>query len=161
MYLDIEYLFDLSNYLDLRDYLEKSEVGLTPIWIRIHGLEKDTKFSVASLPDLEGWLGKKGIYKSKNPLVAYKGKQKIIFTLPLRSPPESDHREYDWISTFHSRDRGHLLYMPREIPISLGTLPFVSLRTHSLFLDSRFTYRWVYRVYSYARVHRDIPSSLS
>ena len=61
MYFDIEYPLDLSNYLDLRDYLLKAEVWLTPVWIRIDGLEKDTKFSVASLPYLEVWLGKKGI----------------------------------------------------------------------------------------------------
>ena len=59
MYFDIEYPLDLSNYLDLRDYLSKAEVGLTPVWIRIYGLEKDTKFSVDSISDLEGWLGKK------------------------------------------------------------------------------------------------------
>ena len=59
--IDIPSFWTKDDLLDLRDYLEKSEVGLTPVWIRIHGLEKDTKFSVASLPDLEVWLGKKGV----------------------------------------------------------------------------------------------------
>ena len=63
----VQYIIDIPSFwtkedlLDLRDYLSKADVGLTPVWIRIHGLEKDTKFTVASLPDLEGWLGKKGI----------------------------------------------------------------------------------------------------
>lgn len=59
--IDIPSFWTKDDLLDLRDYLEKAEVWLTPVWIRIHGLEKDTKFSVASLPDLEGWLGKKGV----------------------------------------------------------------------------------------------------
>ena len=59
--IDIPSFWTKEDLLDLRDYLEKSPVGLTPVWIRIHGLEKDTKFSVASLPDLEEWLGKKGV----------------------------------------------------------------------------------------------------
>jgi DNA polymerase III subunit alpha len=59
--IDIPSFWTKEDLLDLRDYLEKAEVWLTSVWIRIHGLEKDTKFSVASLPDLEGWLGKKGV----------------------------------------------------------------------------------------------------
>jgi DNA polymerase III subunit alpha len=59
--IDIPSFWTKDDLLDLRDYLEKAEVWLTPVWIRIYGLEKDTKFSVASLPDLEGWLGKKGV----------------------------------------------------------------------------------------------------
>ena len=66
-HLSAKYIIDIPSFwtkedlLDLRDYLDKTEVGLTPVWIRIHGLEKDTKFSVASLLDLEGWLERKGI----------------------------------------------------------------------------------------------------
>ncbi len=59
--IDIPSFWTKEDLLDLRDYLSKAEVGLTPVWIRIYGLEKDTKFSVASLPDLEVWLGKKGV----------------------------------------------------------------------------------------------------
>ena len=58
--IDIPSFWTKEDLLDLRDYLSKAEVGLTPVWIHIHGLEKDTKFTVASLPDLEGWLKKKG-----------------------------------------------------------------------------------------------------
>lgn len=64
--VDSRYMIDIPSFwskedlLDLRDYLEKAEIGLAPVWIRIHGLEKDTKFSVASIPELEEWLGKKG-----------------------------------------------------------------------------------------------------
>ena len=59
--IDIPSFWTKEDLLDLRDYLEKSEVGLTPVWIRIHGLEKDTKFSIASLPSLEVWLRKKEV----------------------------------------------------------------------------------------------------
>jgi DNA polymerase III subunit alpha len=59
--IEIPSFWTKEDLLDLRDYLEWAEVGLTPVWIRVHGLERDTKFSVASLPDLEVWLEKKGI----------------------------------------------------------------------------------------------------
>ena len=59
--IDIPSFWTKDDLLDLRDYLEKSEIGLTPVWIRIHGLEKDTKFSIASLPSLEVWLRKKEV----------------------------------------------------------------------------------------------------
>jgi hypothetical protein len=60
-YIDIPAFWTKQDLLDLRDYLENAEVGLTPVWIRIHGAEKDTKFSISSLPDLQEWLGKKGV----------------------------------------------------------------------------------------------------
>ncbi|GAB0174691.1 MAG: DNA polymerase III subunit alpha [Candidatus Altimarinota bacterium] len=59
-YIDIPAFWTKQDLLDLRDFLEKSPVGLHPIWIRIHGVEKDTKFSIDSLSGLEDWLDKKG-----------------------------------------------------------------------------------------------------
>lgn len=58
-YIDIPAFWTKQDLLDLRDFLEKSPVGLHPIWIRIHGVEKDTKFSIDSLSGLEDWLDKK------------------------------------------------------------------------------------------------------
>lgn len=59
--IDVPAYWNKSDLLDLRDYLEKAEMGLTPVWIRIHGLEKDTKFSVADVQGLEEWVRKKGV----------------------------------------------------------------------------------------------------
>ena len=59
--IDVPAYWNKSDLLDLRDYLEKAEMGLTPVWIRIHGLEKDTKFSVADVQGLQEWVRKKGV----------------------------------------------------------------------------------------------------
>lgn len=60
-FIDIPAFWTKEDLLDLKDYLEKAEIWLIPVWIRIQWMEKDTKFSITSLSDLEGWLLKKGV----------------------------------------------------------------------------------------------------
>jgi DNA polymerase III subunit alpha len=58
-FIDIPAFWTKEDLLDLKDYLEKAEIGLIPVWIRIQWMEKDTKFTIASLSELEEWLTKK------------------------------------------------------------------------------------------------------
>ncbi len=60
-YIDVPPFWTKEDLLDLRDFLEKSPVGLIPIWIRISGKEKDTKFTIESVKELEEWISKKGV----------------------------------------------------------------------------------------------------
>ena len=55
-YIDVPPFWTKEDLLDLRDFLEKTPVGLTPIWIRIGGKEKDTKFTIESVKELEKWI---------------------------------------------------------------------------------------------------------
>lgn len=59
-YIDVPAFWTKQDLLDLRDYLEKAEVWLMSVWIRIQGVEKDTKFSVSDIEWLEEWVQKKG-----------------------------------------------------------------------------------------------------
>jgi DNA polymerase-3 subunit alpha len=59
--IDVPPFWTKQDLLDLRDYLEKSERGLLSVWIRIHGTEKDTKFSIATRQELEEWLNLRGV----------------------------------------------------------------------------------------------------
>jgi hypothetical protein len=59
-FIDIPAFWTKEDLLDLKDYLEKAEIWLIPVWIRIQWMEKDTKFSIENLKWLEEWVGKKG-----------------------------------------------------------------------------------------------------
>jgi hypothetical protein len=47
--------------LDLKDYLSTLEIGLVPVWIRVSGIEKNTKFTIADVEKLEEWVRMKGV----------------------------------------------------------------------------------------------------
>lgn len=49
-----------EDLLDLRDFLEKSPIWLTPVWISIGGKEKDTKFTIENITELKEWVEKRG-----------------------------------------------------------------------------------------------------
>ena len=59
-FIDIPAYWTKSDLLDLRDHLEHSPVGLIPIWIRVLSMERNTKFSIESVQELEEWVRKKG-----------------------------------------------------------------------------------------------------
>lgn len=54
--IDIPSYWTKEDLLDLRDYLSQEKVGLHPIWIRVNGLEKDTKFTIENLDGLKKWV---------------------------------------------------------------------------------------------------------
>ncbi|MDD2693908.1 MAG: DNA polymerase III subunit alpha [Candidatus Gracilibacteria bacterium] len=64
---DNRYFIDVPGYwtkddlLDLRDYLTKADVGLVPVWIRVNGMEKNTKFTIQDIEGLKEWVQKKGV----------------------------------------------------------------------------------------------------
>jgi DNA polymerase-3 subunit alpha len=60
-FIDIPVYWTKEDLLDLRDYLSKEKVGLHPIWIRVNGLEKDTKFTIENLGGLKKWVEMRGI----------------------------------------------------------------------------------------------------
>jgi DNA polymerase III alpha subunit len=55
-YIDVPTYWTKTDLLDLKDYLSTSEVGLVPVWIRVHGIEKNTKFTIAEVSKLEEWV---------------------------------------------------------------------------------------------------------
>lgn len=57
--IDIPSFWTKEDLLDLKEYLSVVKSGLTPVWIRIHGAEKSTKFSIENLDELKIWLQKK------------------------------------------------------------------------------------------------------
>ncbi len=57
--IDIPSFWTKDDLLDLKDFLEKSPVGLTPVWICVHGAEKSTKFSIENISELKDWVAKK------------------------------------------------------------------------------------------------------
>ena len=59
-FIDIPAYWTKSDLLDLRDHLEHSPVGLIPVWIRVLSMEKNTKFSIESVKELEEWVKRKG-----------------------------------------------------------------------------------------------------
>lgn len=59
--IDVPSFWTKEDLLDLKEYLSSVKSGLTPVWIRIHGAEKSTKFSIEDVEDLKAWLKKKGL----------------------------------------------------------------------------------------------------
>ncbi len=55
-FIDIPSYWTKEDLLDLKDFLWTLEVWLTPVWIRVHGLEKNTKFTIADVGALEEWI---------------------------------------------------------------------------------------------------------
>ncbi len=58
-YIDIPTYWTKEDLLDLKDYLSNIALWVTRIWIRIHGIEKDTKFSIDDLDGLKEWVQKR------------------------------------------------------------------------------------------------------
>jgi hypothetical protein len=62
---DTRYFIDIPPYwtkddlLDLKDFLSTLEVGLVPVWIRVQWLEKNTKFTISEVAQLEAWVKKR------------------------------------------------------------------------------------------------------
>ena len=57
--IDVPSFWTKEDLLDLKEYLTTLRVGTTPVWIRIHGTEKSTKFSIEDINELKTWLQKK------------------------------------------------------------------------------------------------------
>lgn len=55
-FIDVPTYWTKMDLLDLKDYLSTLEIGLTPVWIRVHGIEKNTKFTIADVARLEEWV---------------------------------------------------------------------------------------------------------
>ena len=60
-YIDIPTYWTKEDLLDLKDYLATLEVGLVPVWIRIHGIEKNTKFTIMDVMKLEEWVKRRNV----------------------------------------------------------------------------------------------------
>lgn len=60
-YIDIPPYWTKDDLLDLKDYLATLEIGLIPVWIRVSGIEKNTKFTIADVEKLEEWVKGKNI----------------------------------------------------------------------------------------------------
>lgn len=58
-YIDVPPYWTKEDLLDLKDYLGTLEVGLVPVWIRVHGVEKNTKFTILDKSKLEEWVAKR------------------------------------------------------------------------------------------------------
>lgn len=57
--IEVPSFWTKDDLLDLKVFLEQSPVGPIAVWIRVHGAEKSTKFSIASIEALESWIQKK------------------------------------------------------------------------------------------------------
>lgn len=55
-YIDIPPYWTKDDLLDLKDYLSILPVGLIPVWIRVSGIEKNTKFTLEDTEKLEEWI---------------------------------------------------------------------------------------------------------
>ena len=55
-YIDIPPYWTKDDLLDLKDYLASLPVGLIPVWIRVSGIEKNTKFTIEDVNKLEEWV---------------------------------------------------------------------------------------------------------
>ncbi len=60
-YIDIPPYWTKDDLLDLKDYLSTLEVGLVPVWIRVSGIEKNTKFTIADVDVLAEWVKIKNV----------------------------------------------------------------------------------------------------
>ena len=60
-YIDIPPYWTKEDLLDLKDYLTKETPWLIPVWIRVSGIEKNTKFSIENTAQLESWIKMKNI----------------------------------------------------------------------------------------------------
>ena len=60
-YIDIPPYWTKDDLLDLKDYLGTLEVGLVPVWIRVSGIEKNTKFTIEDTEELAEWVKMKNI----------------------------------------------------------------------------------------------------
>jgi hypothetical protein len=60
-YIDIPPYWTKEDLLDLKDYLAKETPWLIPVWIRVSGIEKNTKFSIENTIGLENWIKMKHI----------------------------------------------------------------------------------------------------
>jgi DNA polymerase III subunit alpha len=58
-FIDVPTYWTKDDLLDLKDYLASAEVGLTPVWIRVQGVEKNTKFTIMDVTKLEEWVKKR------------------------------------------------------------------------------------------------------
>lgn len=58
-YIDIPSYWTKDDLLDLKDFLWSLEVWLTPIWIRIQWVEKNTKFTITDIKWLQEWVKKR------------------------------------------------------------------------------------------------------
>jgi len=58
-FIDVPTYWTKEDLLDLKDYLATLEVWLTPVWIRIQGIEKNTKFTIMDVTKLEEWVKKR------------------------------------------------------------------------------------------------------
>ncbi len=59
--IEVPSFWTKDDLLDLKVFLEQSPVGPIAVWIRVHGAEKSTKFSIASIEALESWIQKKWV----------------------------------------------------------------------------------------------------
>jgi len=60
-FIDIPPYWTKEDLLDLKDFLGTIEIWLTSVWIRIHGVEKDTKFSILNKEKLGEWIKKRSV----------------------------------------------------------------------------------------------------
>ncbi|MBC7503865.1 DNA polymerase III subunit alpha [Candidatus Gracilibacteria bacterium] len=60
-YIDIPPYWTKDDLLDLKDYLSAIEVGLVPVWIRVSGIEKNTKFTIEDVDALAEWVKMKNV----------------------------------------------------------------------------------------------------
>ncbi len=60
-YIDIPPYWTKDDLLDLKDYLTTLAIGLVPVWIRVSGIEKNTKFTIDNISELAEWVKMKNI----------------------------------------------------------------------------------------------------
>ena len=54
--IDVPPFWGRSDLLELKDFLAEQPTGMIEVFIRIKGIEKSTKFSIAKKEPLESWL---------------------------------------------------------------------------------------------------------
>lgn len=60
-YINIPPYWTKDDLLDLKDYLATLTIWLIPVWIRVSGIEKNTKFSIEDVKELEEWVKTKNV----------------------------------------------------------------------------------------------------
>jgi DNA polymerase-3 subunit alpha len=60
-YIDVPPYWTKDDLLDLKDYLSTLVTGLIPVWIRVSGIEKNTKFTIENTMALAEWVKMKNI----------------------------------------------------------------------------------------------------
>ena len=60
-FIDIPPYWTKDDLLDLKDHLGTLEVGLVPVWIRVSGIEKNTKFTIEDTEKLAEWVKIKNV----------------------------------------------------------------------------------------------------